>query len=97
MELGRTHAKTQRIEACGGGDGGGGESTCSGAGEGDVADADEAMVVCTVVDSAGRSQGGAIYKRNGDMTLESCTFTSNEAVRLSGCVCRAVIAVMLNT
>ena len=81
MELSRTHAKSPRIEACDGGDGGGGESTCSGAGEGVVADADEAMVVCSVADSAGRSQGGAIYN-NGDMTLDSCTFTSNEAVRL---------------
>ena len=69
---------------------------CSGAGEGDVGDADEAMLVCAVAHSAGRSQGGAIYSA-GDMTLESCTFTSNEAVRLSVCVCRAVIAVMLNT
>ena len=81
MQLSRTHAKTPRIEACGGGDGGGGKSTCSGVGEGDVGDADEAMLVCTGANSAGRSQGGAIGNLV-DMTLDSCIFTSNEAVRL---------------
>ena len=55
-----THAKTPRIEACGGGDGGGGESTWSGAGEGDVGDADEAMVVCAVVDSTCVLVGGVV-------------------------------------
>ena len=48
-DLSRTHAKTTAIGACGGSDGGGGQSTCSGAGEGDVGEADEAMVACAVV------------------------------------------------
>ena len=60
MEVSRTHVKTPRIETCGGGDGGGGESTCSGAGEGDVGDADEAMVVCAVVDPTCVLVGGVV-------------------------------------